>query len=319
VQTAFLALNVWIGVEFYLFVRYCETAGLAGTPNRPAGIDGWLPIASLMNLKIWMLTGHVPAIHPAGMFLLIAFLAISFLLRKTFCSWLCPVGTISEYLWEAGRRMFRRNWLPPRWLEVALRGMKYLLLGLFVYVVVEMSGEALQAFLEGPYGIIADVKMLNLFRYLSTTSAIVLSALVVGSVFIQNFWCRYFCPYGALMGFAALASPLRIRRNPELCIDCAKCAKACPSGLKVDELITIKSAECTGCMHCVASCPAEGALQMSLAPVKRRVPAWAVAAAMSLIFFGVYIGARVTDHWQTAVPVRVYMELTPHAREFAHP
>ena len=27
VQLAFLALNVWIGIEFYLFVRYYETGG----------------------------------------------------------------------------------------------------------------------------------------------------------------------------------------------------------------------------------------------------------------------------------------------------
>src|SRR5579884_2397702 len=123
VQFAFLLLNIWIGVEFYRFVRFYETMGATGAPDRPAGVDGWLPIASLMNLKIWVATGRIPSIHPAGMFLLLAFLAISWLLRKTFCSWLCPVGTISEYLWEAGRRMFRRNWLPPRWLEVALRGM----------------------------------------------------------------------------------------------------------------------------------------------------------------------------------------------------
>src|ERR1035437_8790231 len=41
----------------------------------------------------------------------------------------------------------------------------------------------------------------------------------------QNFWCRYLCPYGALMGLVSLASPLRIRRETSLCIDCGKCAK----------------------------------------------------------------------------------------------
>ena len=67
-----------------------------------------------------------------------------------------------------------------------------------------------------------------------------LALLVLASVFVQNFWCRYLCPYGALMGLAALASPLRIRREASLCIDCAKCAKACPSALPVDRLVAIR-------------------------------------------------------------------------------
>lgn len=319
VQIAFLLLNVWIAVDFYRFVRFFETAGASGTPQRPPGVEGWLPIASLMNLKIWLMSGVVPRVHPAGMFLLVAFLTISLLLRKSFCGWLCPVGTVSEYLWTIGRRAFRRNWRMPGWLDLGLRSLKYLLLGLFLFVVLRMPVEGLLDFMEGPYGIVADVKMLNFFRYLSVASAVVLGAIVLASFFIQNFWCRYLCPYGALMGLVSLASPLRIRRDPERCVDCAKCAKACPSGLAVDRLITIQSAECTACMHCVAACPAEGALFLSIPIKSRKVPVWMVAAAIAAIFTGYYSGARLTGHWQTPVPARVYMELVPHTNEFAHP
>ena len=318
VQIAFFLLNLWIAVDFYRFVRYYETAGEMGSPQRPAGVEGWLPIASLMNLKVWVVTGVVPRIHPAGMFLLLAFLIISLLLRKTFCGWLCPVGTVSEYLWTFGRRVFRRNWRLPKWLDLAARSLKYILLALFVYVVAIMPVEGLLAFMEGPYGIVADVKMLNFFRYLSMTSALVLGILVLGSFFIQNLWCRYLCPYGALMGLVSLASPLRIRREPSQCIDCAKCAKACPSALPVDRLITIRSAECTGCLHCVASCPAEGALFLSV-PKRRKIPAWALAVTMGAVFIGFYLGARVTGHWQTPIPGHIYSRLVPHASEFAHP
>src|ERR1035441_4353817 len=84
-QLAFLALNLWIGTQFVLFVHYYESGGRGMRVARPAGVEGWLPIASLMNLKLLLATGHVPRVHPAGMFLLIAFLAISWLLRKSFC------------------------------------------------------------------------------------------------------------------------------------------------------------------------------------------------------------------------------------------
>ncbi len=81
-----------------------------------------------MNTKYFLLTGRVPAIHPAAMVLFIAFVLMSLLLKKAFCSWLCPVGTLSEHLWKLGRRVFGRNLHPPKWLDIPLRGLKYLLL-----------------------------------------------------------------------------------------------------------------------------------------------------------------------------------------------
>ncbi|MBI3682290.1 MAG: 4Fe-4S binding protein [Acidobacteria bacterium] len=318
VQALFLALNVWIGVEFYLFVRQFEAGGVAGM-ERPAGIEGWLPIAGMMNTKYWLLTGEIPLIHPAAMFLFLAFVAISLLIRKSFCGWLCPVGTVSEYLWKLGRGTFGRNFGLPKWLDIPLRSLKYILLGLFLYAVGSMSVEAIRAFLVSPYGIIADVKMLNFFRHLSATAAIVLAMFVLASVFVQNFWCRYFCPYGALMGLAALASPLRIRRNPETCIDCAKCANACPCQLAVDRLVQIRSAECIGCMECIAACPAEGALGMGVALLRRSVSAWVMAAAMATIFLGAVSYARLSGHWQSPIPAVMYQRLIPLAGELAHP
>ena len=318
VQLVFLALNAWIGVQFYLFVRHYETGGRTVEVSRPAGVEGWLPIAALMNLKVWLATGHLLRLHPAGLFLLMAFLAMSWLFRKSFCGWLCPVGAISEYLWRLGRRAFGRNFRLPRRLDVALRGLKYVLLGLFLYAVGAMSVSAIRAFLEGPYGMVDDVKMLNFFRYLGLTGGVVLALLVAASVLLENFWCRYLCPYGALMGLAALASPLRIRRDTALCIDCARCARACPSALPVDRLVEIRSAECTACLECVASCPAAGALTMA-APRGKRVPAWAVATGLAVLFVGICGYARWTGHWSTGLPERTYMELIPHANEFTHP
>jgi len=241
VQAAFLLLNVWIGVRFYEFVRYFETGGQSQWVARPAGVEGWLPIAALMNLKATLLTGELPRVHASGMFLLVAFLAISLLLRKAFCGWLCPVGTVSEYLWRAGRKLFGRNFRLPRWLDIPLRGLKYLLLSFFLYAVISMPVESIREFLQGPYGLMADVKMLDFFRYLGMAGAVTLLVLVVASMFVQNFWCRYLCPYGALMGLTALFSPARIRREDQACIDCGKCSKACPSALPVDRLVRRKA------------------------------------------------------------------------------
>jgi polyferredoxin len=323
-------MNVWLGGVFFLWVRQFESRTIASHISRPAGVEGWLPIAGMMNLKYWLLTGRIPTLHPAAMFLLLTFVAVSFLFPKAFCSWLCPVGTISEYLWRLGHKLFRRSFHIWRWADIPLRGLKYLLLGFFVWAVSSMSATAIAGFMRSDYGLIADVKMLNFFRFMGQTGAIVLAILVVASIFIQNFWCRYLCPYGALLGLVSLLSPLRIRRESAACIDCAKCAKACPSALAVDKLITIKSAECTGCLQCVAVCPAQGALQMApvwssrtreTAPPRKpvAVPIWAMAAGIAALFFGVVGFAKAEGYWNSDVPAAVYRQLVPHASEARHP
>ena len=130
------------------------------------------------------------------------------------------------------------------------------------------------------------------------------------------------------MGIASLLSPVKIRRDQDACIDCAKCARACPSALAVDTLVQIRSVECTGCMECIAACPAENALQFALPPRRMATPAmrwrgrtvepWKVAAVLAVIFFGLIGTARRTGHWQTYVSRDVYMQLVPHADEFSH-
>ncbi len=319
-QGVFLALNLYLGTLFYFWVRHFE-GGTHMITSRPPGVEGWLPIAGMMNLKYWLLTGNVPPVHPAAMFLLITFVATAFLLRKAFCSWLCPIGTLSEVLAALGRKIFRRNFVINKWVDIALRGLKYLLLGFFVYAVSSMSARALGAFMHSPYGVIAGVKMLDFFRHLDSTGLIVIGVLVLGSILVKNFWCRYLCPYGALLGFASLLSPLRIRRTPSACIDCGKCAKACPATLPVDKLVTIKSAECTGCMECVAICPAQGALNMHAPKTIRRkpVPAWAMAAGIAVVFCGIVRYAKASHHWKTIVPDHVYRVLVPSADEVSHP
>jgi polyferredoxin len=320
-QTAFAALAIAVGVQFYIWVRFFETRGTSMRVQRPDGVEAWLPIAALMNLKTFVLTHQVPATHAAGMFMLIAFLAISFMYRKAFCSWICPIGTISEWLWQGGYAMLGRTFAAPRWLDLPLRSLKYVLLGLFLYVVVTMPVSEIRAFLGSSYGMVADVKMLDFFRRMGGATAIVLAALVVASLVVKNAWCRYLCPYGAMMGLVSLVSPTRIVRNADACIDCAKCMKACPAGLPVDTLPTIRSAECTACMSCVSVCPAAGALDLTIGLRQRRapVPAWAMAAAIVVLVCGIVAFARARGYWHTALPDAAYFDLIPRASQFAHP
>lgn len=131
------------------------------------------------------------------------------------------------------------------------------------------------------------------------------------------------------MGLVSFFSPAKIRRDVDACIDCAKCARACPAGLAVDKLVQIRSVECTACLECVAACPAENALQLSLAPRRatlsadrlrrRALKPVAVVFVLAYILIGTVLLARTTSHWQTNLPRTVYFELVPHANAVTHP
>lgn len=290
--------------------------------SRPAGVEGWLPIEGMMQFKYVLATGKLPRLHPAAFFLFTAFALISLLFRKAFCGWICPVGTVSEYLWKLGRGLFGRNFRIPRWIDLPLRSLKYLFLSFFVCAVTMMSAAAIADFVASPYGLVVDVRMLNFFRFIGATTAYVVIALVFASMLVQNFWCRYLCPYGALMGLISIFSPARITRNESACIDCGKCTKACPSSLPVDRLVQIRSAECMSCLECVSVCPAKGALSLQFAaPAKLRrvVPSWQVAAGIAVLSCGLIGYARLSDHWQTYLPNQVFLRLVPSADEQHHP
>ena len=322
VQITLLAINIYIGITFYYWVRYYETGGMTFYLPRPGGIEGWLPIAGLMNLKYTIEMGGLPPIHAASMFLLASFIIISLLLKKAFCSWMCPIGTISEYTGKIGQKLFRFQIKVPKWLDIPLRGLKYLLLVFFLYISLSMPAQMIQYFMMSPYGIIIDVKMLDFFRYISSASLITVCALVVISLFIRNAWCRYLCPYGALLGLFSLFSPFKIHRNAESCIDCGKCAKNCPSRIPVDQLIKVRTVECTGCMTCVESCPVASTLTFSLhTPTQKhqRSLSGVLMAVLTLSILFLMIGVAVyMGVWDSPVPDSYWFHIIPNAKMINH-
>ncbi len=310
VQAAFLVLCAWIGVQFALFMRWAGSGGNAAYAAHPAGAEGFLPISALLSLKYWMVAGRIHGLHPAGLFIFLAILGIGLLLRKGFCSWLCPVGTLSEQLWMLGRRLFGRSLAPPRWLDYPLRAVKYLLLGLFLLAVWRMDGPALEGFLDSPFNALADVKMYLFFAHISGLALGVVLALAGLSVLVQNAWCRYLCPYGALLGALSLASPLRITRAAASCIDCGRCTKACPSRIQVHRAGRVGGNECTACYRCVAACPVKDTLEMR-APMGKAVPGWVFGLLVAGLFVAVTGLAMLSGHWDTALSRRDYLQLIP--------
>jgi polyferredoxin len=318
VQSAFALTCLLLGWQFARFVRAAE-AGVLPLPHRPAGVEGFLPISGLMGIVDAVRQGRMNAIHPAAAALVLLALAMALLLRKAFCSWICPVGFLSESLARLGRRIFGRNFRLWKFLDVPLRGLRYLLLGFFLWAIFGMSEAGLASFLDSPYNRLADVKMGLFFVELSATGAAVLLFFAVASVLVQGFWCRYLCPYGALLGLVSWLSPTRIQRDPVSCIDCGLCDQACQARLPVSKSLNVLSPECVGCLDCIAVCPVKDALAMKTA--RKPLSVRAYAAAVLLLFFAGYFGARALGAWDNGISDTEYVHRIQEDRAapYGHP
>ena len=319
VQIIFTLLCIWIGVEFFLFAKYLESGGSAPFYQRPPGVEGFLPISSLMSVYYFFLTGSVNQVHPAGFFIFIGIVAGSFVFGKSFCSWFCPVGFLSELIADFGEKLFGSKIRIPKFLDYPLRSLKYLILAFFSYsIFMGMDALTLKLFLDSPYNIIADLKLYYFFADITRFSIIVLSSLFVLSIIIRNFWCRYLCPYGALLGIFSLISPNKIKRNATSCIDCGLCAKACPSSIKVDKVNVVVSDECTTCMNCVDACPVADTI--SLQPVKTKIIINKKIVAFSVVGIFLIITAvgMFTGRWQNNIPKEEYLLLHKNLNRIGH-
>jgi len=217
-------------------------------------------------------------------------------------------------------QLFRRKLKIPMWLDYPLRSLKYLLLLFFVYSIFFLMTEAsLRSFLDSPYNIVADIKMYYFFTDISRLALIIIVVLFFLSIPIRNLWCRYLCPYGALLGLTSIFSPLKIKRNSETCIDCTKCAKVCPSFIKVDKMSTVISDECTSCLKCIDSCPVADTLELK--PIFGRftfLKKYVVFGVVILFILITGVG-MISGNWQNDVKIEEYLYHQKHLFNYGHP
>ena len=306
IQSGFALLTIWIGIDFFLFVSQLEL-GSSISITRPPGVEAFLPISALISLKYWVTTGVFNTIHPSALVLLLIFVATAVLLKKGFCGWICPFGLLSEFLTKVHKRIFDRQIKLPRWLDYPLRSLKYLLLFFFAYAVfIEMNINSLKQFIYSPYNRVADIKMLQFFTHMDEMTIWILILLVLFSLAIPFFWCRYLCPYGALLGAISWLSPLKINRNKKTCIDCEECTLICPSNILVHKTNTVFSDECNACLKCVDVCPEKDTLYLSVLnnkyKMKRKIYAFSI---VGIFLIGVLL-ANIFGVWHNSISNEEY-------------
>lgn len=250
---------IFVGVALFVGARHLWLgSGPAGAPS----FDAYCPFGGVETLFQFITGGtFLRKLHPSNLVVLAATLATALLMGRAFCGWICPLGTVQEWLARLAQRLTggRKAWLPisqiPPAVDRPLRVLKYVVLVWVLWSSISAVVPPLEPFC--PY------KTLFHFELESALAWSVFVIMIVGSVLVERFWCKYLCPLGALLSIFNKISPLRVHTG-ETCVNCGRCGSTCGMGIE-ERPENIRSLECIRCLDCLDTCKRPEAIELRLA------------------------------------------------------
>ena len=201
-QIFFFALIALISINHTL----SESGG--GIPFlSQASLHALCPFGGVVSIYQYATAGtFVQKIHESAFILMIIGLFLAVLFGPVFCGWVCPLGSVQEWVGKLGKKLFKRryNHFIPESLDRILRFARYLVLGWVVYMTA-ITGTLVFSNID-PY-----FALFNLWTSEVAIGGVVILAITLsGSLFVERPWCKYACPYGAFIGLSNLVRIFRI-------------------------------------------------------------------------------------------------------------
>lgn len=182
---------------------------------------------------------------------------ITALWGRFFCGFVCFFGTLQELTAFLSKKIFpTKRQLPPQF-DHLLKFIKYFI---FIFLVVGIWILALPVDSSynpwGVFGMLVSGNLSAVSAAIPTAGFFILMAILICSIFIERFFCRYLCPLGAIFAIVSSKRAYQIHRS-DTCINCGLCTKRCSMGIDVPQKDTVTSGECINCMQCLTICPRE--------------------------------------------------------------
>ncbi len=275
------------------------TLTLVGVFVVKGNAERWCPFGGVEAIYTYIQEGNmVCSLGVSNFYILAAVLLMTLLLKRVFCSHVCPIGTLSEWLRRPGKWLMRKPITVPAKLDRVLALMKYLVLAAILYFTWR-AGELMFRGYDPCYALLSRHG-----EDIAVGTYVVAGLIVVASLFIMIPFCRWFCPLAAVMNPLSRLGLFRVTRHEDACIHCGRCRNACPSAIEVDKAITITHARCTNCMSCIDACPEKdnNALTWGVTPASTtRKPQWIIIGALFVL-----ISIAVAAAYVAPIPSFVY-------------
>lgn len=250
-------------VLFIAVSKYLADNGILIPLASDASLHAICPFGGVATVYEFAATGDfIQKIHSSSFILMILAFITAILFGAIFCGYICPFGSFQEWIGKLGRKLFtkRYNRFVPRKLDRVLRYLRYAVLAMVLYQTAVAAKLVFQT--VDPY-----YALFNFFTgEVAVTAYIVLGVIVVLSLFIERPWCKYLCPYGALLGLFNKVRIFKIRRNKNTCIGCKKCDMVCPMNIEVSGKEVVRDHQCISCHKCTSevSCPVKDTVTISV-------------------------------------------------------
>jgi len=253
-------VRIYVQIFFFLLIaliavnKTLAETGVGIPFLSTASIHAICPFGGVVTLyNLFTVGTFVQKIHSAAVVLMGVVFILTILFGPVFCGWICPLGSFQEWIGKIGHKIFKKkyNYFVPVKIDKVLRYFRYFVLVMTVFVIAR-SGQLLFENID-PYN--------ALFKFWSeevaTPALVILGLTILFSLFVERPWCKYVCPYGALLGLTNKISIFKIKRSKSTCISCRKCDHACPMNIDVSNQEVIKDNQCIRCYECTseASCP----------------------------------------------------------------
>ena len=271
---------------------------LTGTVNH--NVHTVCPFGGLESLYSLIQSGTLlRGIAYSSFVILAATVVVSIFLGRSFCGWICPLGTLQEIFNVIGKKIFKKKREIPRHIDRWLKYLKYVMLVFTIWVTWVYGELVIKSF--DPWSSYLSILGLGGGGELIYVGIIILIALLLLSMVYNRFFCKYLCPLGAFLGIVSLISLVKIRRNENTCINCGVCNMVCPVGIDVMHQKTTGNAECIKCQLCTLSCPIKDTLEIRFSS-KRKFKILTYGLVSIVLFFGVIFVSYTLGYFKTQQP-----------------